>query len=136
MQKLSRTRKILLGIAVLVVLLAGAGAWLFLNPATPSIAAETGLSCSSIADCSRDCANQCPGGVRKLPCMSGCSTRCAEQGCGKSAQAPYADMTGCMRSHCIMDCISGPGPDCDACGAAECSSERDLCRAQECTLLP
>ena len=125
-------RKILVGTAVLLLTLAAVVAWLFLNPAKPPIEVQAGISCGGIADCSRDCADQCPSGIRKLPCMSTCASRCAEQGCGKRAQEPYAGLTGCMGSHCIMACLSGPGPDCDSCAAAECASERDLCQAQAC----
>ncbi len=131
-RKWSRARKVLLAIAAVFLVLGGVAAWLFLFPAKPPITAETGLSCQAVAECSEDCALRCPSGVRKLPCMRKCASRCTEHGCD-SARTPYKDLTGCVGSECLLECITGPDADCARCTAAKCARAKQVCERHSCS---
>ena len=124
-------RKVLIGLFVVLLALGGVIAWLFLFPAKPPLTAGTSINCEAVALCSQACAKQCPSGLRKLPCMSDCTKRCAERGC-EGARPPYLDMIRCVRGNCLMKCISGPGSACEECSARECADQRAACFAQVC----
>lgn len=124
-------RRVLLGVGAIVLVFGGFLTWLFLFPDKPPLTVGTDVNCQEVAMCSRSCAAKCPDGVKKLPCMTSCTKRCAKHGC-EEARGPYKDMMLCVRSECLMKCISGPGPECDQCSETQCADERAVCFAQQC----
>lgn len=130
-----RWRKLLLGLAAIILVFGGFVTYLFLFPAKPALKAGDSISCQKVAECSRTCSMECPSGVRKLPCMTNCAKRCGGRGCD-GARGPYKEMISCVRSECLMKCISGPGPECEQCSQTRCADERAVCFRQVCPESP
>ena len=98
---------------------------------TPVAAEARPMSCGEVADCTDRCGAQCPGGVRKIPCLYHCRKICRRQGCD-GAKGRFDALTACVVARCGIPCGKGPTPACRSCTERHCSGQVYRCQRQQC----